>query len=143
MKDLFRLFFLNFIPSSKDLGLLVMRLIFGTYMLVAHGWPKLAGFSQRSSDFFDPFGIGSTYSLALAVSFEVAGSLCLILGLFTRFAAVGGMVTMGVAFFLVHQRAFTGQGNGELAFVYLAAYLTLFVSGGGRYALDTKLGGKA
>jgi len=142
MKDLLRLLFLNFIPASKDMALLALRIVFGAYMVIAHGWPKLLGFSEKSGGFPDPLGIGSTYSLALAVGFEFFGASLLVLGLLTRFNALAGIITMGVAFSMVHNGAFTGQGNGELAFLYLAAYATLFIAGGGKYALDTKLGGK-
>ena len=143
MKNIFSLLFLNFIPTSKDIGLLVLRLVFGFYMLLAHGWPKLMTFSQKSGSFPDPFGIGSAYSLGSAVAFEVVGSAFLIFGLFTRFSALAGIVVMGVAFFYVHKAVFIGDGDGELAFVYLTAYIVLFLSGGGRYAVDAKLGGKA
>jgi putative oxidoreductase len=101
------------------------------------------GFSAKSGSFPGPLGIGSTYSLSLAVGFEVFGAACLVIGLFTRFSALAGMITMGVAFFLVHKAVFVGPGDGEMAFLYLAAYLALFFSGGGRYSLDSKLGGKA
>jgi putative oxidoreductase len=103
----------------------------------------LIGFSEKSGGFPDPLGIGSTYSLGLAVAFEVFGSAFLMLGLLTRFSALAGIITMGVAFSQVHNSLFVGSGNGELAFVYLTAYVVLFLSGGGRYALDAKLGGKA
>jgi putative oxidoreductase len=46
---------------------------------------------------------------------------------------------MAVAFFLVKGGQLTGASNGELAFIFLAAYATLFLSGGGRYALDMKI----
>ena len=36
-------------------------------MLYAHGWPKLASFSEKSGGFPDPLGIGSPASLTLAV----------------------------------------------------------------------------
>ncbi|NJK91699.1 MAG: DoxX family protein [Blastochloris sp.] len=142
MKDLLRLLFLNFLPLNKDLGLLLLRLVFGPYMLVAHGWPKLMGFSDKVNSFPDPLGIGSPASLTLCVAFEVFGAALLTLGLLTRFNALAGVVTMAVAFFLVHEAQFMGQGNGELAFTYLAAYLALLISGGGRYSLDARLGAK-
>lgn len=142
MKDLIRILFLNFIPTNKDLSLLVLRLVFGAYMLIAHGWPKFTTFSEKSDSFPDPLGIGSAYSLALAVAFEVLGSICLMLGLFTRFSALAGIITMGVAFIHVHKGVWMGEGNGELAFTYLTAYVALFLAGGGRYALEAQMGAK-
>jgi len=50
---------------------------------------------------------------------------------------------MGVAFLFVHKLALKGQGSGELAFIYLAGFVTLFIAGPGRFALDSKSGGGA
>lgn len=142
MKDLIRIMFLNFIPTNKDLGLLVLRIVFGAYMLIAHGWPKFTTFSEKSSSFPDPLGVGSFYSLVLVVAFEVAGSILIMLGLFTRLSALVGMITMGVAFFIIHKGTWMGNGNGELAFTYLTAYAALFIAGAGRYALEANMGAK-
>ena len=60
-----------------------------------------------------------------------------------RWALRHRAVTMGVAFFLAHGGKLTGQGNGEMAFLYLGAYVVLFLTGGGRFAVDAKLGGKS
>lgn len=127
---------LSFIPQSTDLGLLVLRLTLGLSMLVLHGWAKLTGFSTMAKGFADPIGLGPEASLGLAVFAEVGCSALLIVGYLTRFAAVALAITMGVAFFVVHKGALTGPGNGELAFVYLAGYLTLLFAGSGRYAFE-------
>jgi putative oxidoreductase len=65
-----------------------------------------------------------------------------VLGLFTRVAALGAAATMGTAFWFAHKARLTGEGNGELAFVYLGVYLALFVAGGGKFSLDAKMGAK-
>ena len=44
---------------------------------------------------------------------------------------------MFVAFLMVHKTAMTGQSGGELAFLYLAGYITLLIAGGGLFSLDT------
>jgi uncharacterized membrane protein YphA (DoxX/SURF4 family) len=41
---------------------------------------------------------------------------------------------MFVAFLMVHK---TEMSGGELAFVYLAGYVMLLISGGGLFSLDT------
>ena len=126
----------SFIPTSSDFGLLVLRFWLGFYMLVLHGWGKLMSFSEKAAQFPDPLGIGSTWSLSLATFAEVACSALLIVGFLTRFAALNLAITMGVAFFIQHQKVLVGQGSGELAFLYLAGYVTLFFSGGGRFAFE-------
>jgi putative oxidoreductase len=129
---------LSFIPQSVDLGLLVLRVALGGQMIFAHGWPKLASFSEKAGSFPDPLGVGNTASAALAVTGEVVCSALVMLGAFTRLAAVGTIITMAVAFFLIHGAKLTGDGNGELAFVYLVGFVTIFLAGPGRFSIDAK-----
>jgi len=134
---------LNFIPGSADAALLVLRLWLGLTMLLNHGWQKLMGFGEMAAKFSDPLGVGPTTSLVLAIFAEVICSILLALGVFTRFAALVLAITMGVAFYGVHGLKLVGQGSGELAFIYLAGFVTLFLAGGGRFGFDGRLGAKA
>src|SRR5687768_16339867 len=130
---------LDFLPRSADFALLVLRLWVGLSLLVLHGWTKLTGFSRMSGKFPDPLGVGSSTSLTLAVLAEVGCAILIMLGLFTRPAALVQAILMGVAFFVVHEaKLAAGPGSGELAFIYLSAFVTLFIAGPGRYALDGK-----
>jgi putative oxidoreductase len=95
-----------------------------------------------SGQFLDPFGIGKPPSLALATFGELVCSAFLVLGLFTRVAALGSGTTMAVAFWFAHGTKLMGQGNGELPFLYLGAFIALFVAGGGKFSLDAKMGAK-
>jgi putative oxidoreductase len=133
---------LNFLPRSNDTALLVLRIWFGGSLLFLHGWGKLVGFSSMSSQFLDPFGIGKTPSLALAVAGELVCSALLMLGLFTRVAALGAGLTMLTAFWFAHGHRLTGTGNGEMAFLYLGAFVALFIAGAGKFSLDAKMGAK-
>jgi putative oxidoreductase len=131
---------LSFFPLSSDLGLLVVRVLFGAGMAVLHGWPKLVDFSGKFHSFPDPLGVGSEVSYVLAVGAESVGAIFLVLGFYTRFAALSLLITMGVAYFIVHGGHLTGPGSGEMAAVYGAAYLALLFTGAGRYSLDAKRG---
>jgi putative oxidoreductase len=133
---------LDFLPGNKDCGLLLLRLWIGLSMMLLHGWGKLTGFGTMSQKFMDFLGIGSTASLALAVFAEFFCSLLIVIGLFTRFAALSLAITMAVAFFLAHGGVLKGERSGEMAFIYLATYLTLLLGGPGRFSLDAKMGGK-
>src|SRR6185369_1725135 len=132
---------LDFIPASTDAGLLVLRLWLGLSLLILHGWGKLSTFQSLSGKFADPLGIGTQASLSLAVFGEVVGSLLLVLGLFARFAALSSASVMAVAFFFAHKMALKGSGSGELAFIYLAGFVTLLIAGPGRFAVDKAGGG--
>ena len=117
-----------------DLGLLFLRLSIGCLMLFGHGLDKLLNFSEKSGAFPDPLGIGSTTSLALAVMAEALCSILLAAGLLTRIVVIPLISTMAVAAIFVH--ATDPWKIKELAVVYLAAFITLFITGGGRFSLD-------
>lgn len=127
---------LSFLPKSPDCALLLLRLWLGITMLWNHGLAKATGFETYAAKFPALFGLSSKVNLGLAVFAEVGCSILLILGLFTRFAALSLAITMGVAFVMVHKMAFTGPASGELAFIYLGGYLVLLLAGGGRLGID-------
>jgi len=116
-----------------SLGLLVLRLAFGGFMLV-HGWQKLSMYGDLVDKFPDPIGLGSQFSLIAAVAAEVGCSILLVFGLLTRLAAIPLAFTMIVALFIVHG-ADPWQKK-ELAACFLAAYVSLFLTGAGRFSLD-------
>jgi len=130
---------LGFIPGSTDTALLFLRLWFGLGMLILHGWGKLTDFNTLAPTFPDPLGIGSTPSLVLAVLTEVLCPILLIVGAFTRLAALGALGTMAVAWLLVHDGALSGPASGELAAVYFGGFAALFLAGGGHYSMDARM----
>ena len=120
--------------TLPSLGLLVLRISLGGLMAYLHGWDKYIGMADMVEEFPDPFGIGSDISLYLAIFAEVGCSALLVLGLLTRWAALPLAITMGVAAFIV--LGADPIPDRELPILYLAAYLTLFISGPGRYSAD-------
>jgi putative oxidoreductase len=133
---------LNFLPRSADAALLLLRVWHGGALLLLHGWGKLTNFSATTQAFIDPFGIGKNASVALAIVGEVLCAALLVLGLFTRVAALGAAITMAVAFLVAHGAKLSGPGSGELAFLNLGVFLALFIAGGGRFSLDARMGAK-
>lgn len=119
--------------TLHDLGLLLLRLSVGLLMLT-HGLPKLLNFQVMLEKFADPIGLGVPLSLTLAIGAEVGCSLLLIVGLATRLAAFPLMFTMAVAFFLVHGA--DPLGDKELPLLYMLSYVTLMLTGPGRFSVD-------
>ncbi len=110
-------------------------------MFFAHGigkWGRLFGGGEIQ--FRDPLGVGETTSLALAVFAEVICSLLLAFGLLTRWALVPLIITMAVAAFIVH--ASDGFRGMEMALLFGVSYLTLFLTGPGKYSMDSLLGNR-
>jgi len=128
---------LSFLPKSPDYGLLILRVALGFSMLMLHGRGKLLDFSGTVAKFPALFGLPANVNLGLAIFAEVVCSALLIAGLFTRFAALILAITMGTAFFFVHKSSLiAGPGSGELAMVYLVAYVTLLFTGAGKFSVD-------
>lgn len=125
------------LPLLQSLGALLLRLTFGGVMLVMHGWGKLMSFSERSETFPDPLGIGSSASMILAVGAEVLCAALVAVGFMTRLMVVPLVITMAVAFFIVHgDDPFQRK---ELAMVYGIAYIAIGLIGPGRYSIDARL----
>ena len=120
--------------NFNDLGLLLLRIGFGGFMLT-HGIPKISMLSNPS-DFGDPIGVGPTVSLILCLIGEVLAPILLIVGYKTKLAAIPAVITMAVAAFIVH--ASDDLGTKEHALLFLIAFLVLFFTGAGKYSIDKK-----
>lgn len=118
----------------KDLGLLILRLGAGGTMLMAHGLPKMMNFSSNAPNFPDPIGFGPSISLGLAVFAEVFCAFALIIGLGTRLLAIPLIITMLVAFFIIHGA--DGFAKQELSMMYGMMYIVIFLVGPGKYSVD-------
>ncbi len=135
--------FLDWILSRKTIGqttmagslaLLLLRVWIGLMMAFGHGWGKLIGFGEKAANFADPYGFGNTVSMGLAVFAEFFCSLAVILGLFTRATVIPLIITMLTAALIIHGG--DPWGRKEMAILYLAPFVTLLVSGPGKYSLD-------
>jgi putative oxidoreductase len=138
MPSVGQLLTLKFLPVWPDLALLLLRVWFGGLLLLLHGWMKVSMWPVLSQKFADPFGIGPAASLALSTFAEVVCSSLIVVGLFTRFAAAVCVINMATAFVTAHGARLTGQGNGELAFLYLGVFLALLLAGPGRFSVDRR-----
>ncbi len=124
-------------PLHADAGLLLLRVFIGLTMLFSHGWGKMMRMLDGDFGFADVMGIGEAPSLMLAVFAEVVCSSFLVLGLFTRFSLVPLIITMLVAVFYIHgDDPFAKQ---EFGLLFLIPYVTLFLTGPGKFSLDAKL----
>ncbi len=118
-------------------AMLVLRLGVGVLMLM-HGYDKLVHFGDKQHSFMSFLGMGSTISLALFVFAEFFCSLFLILGLFTRLAAIPLIIATCVMVFKVYKGDIFGDG--EEGALYLTGYIVLLLVGPGRVSVDSMIG---
>lgn len=124
--------------AAFGIAMFVLRVTFGLLLCINHGFAKMSNFGTLKYKFFDPFHIGSQWSLTMAIFAEVFCAIFVVLGLFTRLAAIPIVILLAVATFLFHK----GQpmANHELAVIYLAAFLAILFAGPGKYSVDGAMG---
>lgn len=121
-------------------GPLALRLSLGAVFL-GTGWGKLHNLSQVTS-FFTQLGVPLATVVAPVIAcIELVGGTLILLGLFTRLAALPLMAIMAVAILTAKRPDIDGIRT-LLAFdefTYLAGFLWLFVAGAGKASLDALL----
>ena len=127
------------VTRMQGWGLTSLRVVVGI-VFVVHGGQKLflMGFGGVAG-MLGGLGVPAPGFFAVIVTLvELLGGLALILGLFTRVAAIPLAVDMLVATLTVHLPNGFSVANGgyEFTLVLLAASLALAVAGPGKAALD-------
>jgi len=132
-----KLFSSKYSAGAFNAAMLFLRLAFGILMM-NHGYQKLLHFADKQHSFMNFLGMGSTLSLLLVIFAEFFCALFIILGLFTRLAAIPLIITTCVMIFKVHNGDVFGDG--ETAALYLTGFLVLLLVGPGRVSVDSMIG---
>lgn len=125
---------------ALNAGLLFFRLALGLTMAFAHGLGKIppqAGFVG----FLAKIGFPAAELFAWCAGLsELVGGLFLAIGLATRFSSASLAFTMGIAAFMAHaQDPWKAK---ELAIIYLFSFILLFITGPGKYSIDSMISKK-
>ena len=121
--------------ENTDLLYFIFRVLVG-FLFLSHGLQKLGLLD------------GETFQIEGFIGFvgvcELAGGLAIFFGLWTRLVAVLGTILMVGAYVTAH----AGQGilpilnKGEMALLYVAAFLVLFILGAGKWSVEKAFLGK-
>jgi putative oxidoreductase len=116
--------------NFPNLALLILR-VGASGLMLTHGIPKINMLFASPIQFADPFGLGPTLSLILALIGEVVAPIFQ-----TRSAAIPVAITRAVAAFMIHANdAFSVK---EKALLFLICFIAIFLAGPGKYSIDKK-----
>jgi putative oxidoreductase len=126
-----------------SLAFLILRLVFGLGFAV-HGYQALFvmdGAMEMMSEMIATWGWPAPEAWAyLAKITELIGGVLVALGFLTRAASLACAGAMGVAIWMVHlDHPFNDLDGGpgwEMAALYLAVFLCLLLTGGGKLSID-------
>lgn len=123
--------------NAKDVGLLILRVVFGLTLLYGHGFGKLSTiFGGQEIQFMDPIGIGPTLSFYLAAFAEGICAILLIIGFYSRWATL--ILAINFIVILIFHIFMSGDVFDvlELRYLYFFTFLALMFTGPGRYSID-------
>jgi putative oxidoreductase len=124
---------------NEDVGKLILRISIAGLMLF-HGYAKLSHGVDKIAAGLVKSGLPEFLAYGAYVG-EVILPILIILGLFTRLAALGMGMTMVFAIFLVFsEKIFMLNNHGapviELPLLYLLLSIVIFFIGAGKYSFD-------
>lgn len=128
---------------KSDFGRFVLRFGLSLIMIFQHGLPKLIKlFGDKEISFVDPIGIGVLASFLLVVFAEFLCSIAMLLGLWTRWAAIILAINMFVAVFVQLEGMSFADLPKQSAALFLIGYVAIAFLGGGRFSIDKFLRSK-
>jgi putative oxidoreductase len=131
---------LRYLDRLQPLALFVMRLTLGIIMVV-HGSHKVFGGLHHHVQFVASLGLPGWLGYVSAFT-EFLGGLLILAGLFTRVAALGICIDLGVAIWKVHwHNGLSGNGGFEFPLALATLAFALIFFGAGSIALDHILRG--
>jgi len=133
-----KFFSTNYSAFSFNLSMSLLRVGFGSLLFINYGWFKLMHFVELKNRFSDPIYVGQTPSLILTIFAEIFCAAMIVLGLFTRFAALVLVILFVIIVFIVLKGK--SLKDLQLPLLFLLSFLTLLFCGPGKWSLDKLIG---
>src|SRR6266567_1165001 len=126
---------LRFLDRLHPLALLVLRIVLGIIM-IAHGYPKVFGGLSEHVHHVNNLGLPGWLAYCSAAA-EFFGGILLLVGLFTRIAALAILINMSVAIWKVHwKNGLLGNGGYQFPLALAAMAVALICLRARPIALD-------
>ena len=122
--------------GSADKATLFLRLFIGA-ILFTQAITKSQEYMWLEGEYPSILGLSAAEVVSLVGIVEVVAGVMITVGFLTRLtSAVMAVMMLGAALFFFPHQSFA---EGELKVVYAGMYITLLISGGGRYSFDALL----
>lgn len=133
----------GFYAWAEPLGYALLRFTIGVIIFV-HGYSKMMGPGPTGvTGMFTRMAFPAPGAMAyVAIFFETIGTLCVAVGLFTRFFSAALAIEMLVILITAHWAKGFSVGAGGYEYVLLLGMVYFYIAlrGGGRYSIDAKIG---
>lgn len=124
-------------PTRTDRAILFLRIFIAAVMLL-HIIGKMQNYDNVVLTFPSLLDFNRSTSLALSIIFEAAMAAMIAIGIGTRLSALLMFITSLVTLFDIALQAegAISTDAAKLQFIYAGIFLTLMISGGGRYSIS-------
>ncbi|MBC3241044.1 DoxX family protein [Pseudomonas lurida] len=122
--------------KRQDLGLLFLRVSGALFLLWVHGLPKLLNYSEQLKLIEDPFHLGASVTLLLAIFAEVLCPLLIMAGVLVRPACLPILCVLLIALGVVHPEWTLFEA--QFGWLLLIIFTALLISGPGRLVLTQR-----
>lgn len=126
---------------SSDLGsplynfaILFFRVAVATELIVVHGLKKIGIGVAVAEVIPNPLGFPEDFNNFVAIAANVYLPVLVVLGLFTRLAALPALAVTATGYFIMHGH--DSLIERDIPFMFSVALLTIVMLGGGKYSID-------
>lgn len=119
----------------SDVAILFLRLFIGGVMLL-HIVGKMQAYDNILLTYHRILGLDAATSFAVITILEGLFAAMIILGVATRFASAMMLIVVAMSIAEALLNDTPDVATAKLNFVYMGIYITLLISGGGRYAFN-------
>ncbi len=138
MKKLIRNILFSEIGSrTNNIALLLFRVVFAIELMLVHGLKKIDVNGRDAEVIPNPIGFPDWFNQAFATGAMLVFPFFILIGLFTRFAALPALAITLTGYFVVHAHDALAEKDGP--FTYSIMLLLIVVLGAGKYSVDNYL----
>ncbi|RDC56365.1 DoxX family protein [Pedobacter chinensis] len=123
-----------------NFAILFFRIAIATELILVHGLKKIGIGVSVAEVIPNPLGLPEALNNFIAITANVYLPVLVIIGLFTRPAALPALAITATGYFIVHGH--DSLAERDIPFMFSVSLLMIVLLGGGKYSLDNHLSKK-